>query len=62
MSKIKFIDLNKQYLLLRDEIIDKIDVVCRKSAFCLGEYVEEFERNEEDVVTVTNTIKKYLEG
>src|SRR3990172_5060872 len=44
-TKIPFLNLDSQYLSLRDEILPKIDEVCRKSAFCLGECVEEFEKN-----------------
>lgn len=44
-DKIPFIDLRRQYLDLKDKILPKIDEVCGKSAFCLGEYVEEFEKN-----------------
>lgn len=44
-NKIPFIDLSEQYLSLKNDILSKIDEVCRKSAFCLGEYVEEFEEN-----------------
>ncbi|MFQ5786548.1 MAG: DegT/DnrJ/EryC1/StrS family aminotransferase [Thermodesulfobacteriota bacterium] len=45
INKIPFIDLSEQYLSLKNDILSKIDEVCRESAFCLGEYVEEFEEN-----------------
>ncbi len=40
---IKFLDLEKQYLNIKDEIDDVIENVIRKSAFIGGEYVEKFE-------------------
>lgn len=43
--KVPFSDLGKQYWNLREEILPVLDDVCKKSAFCLGEYVEEFEKN-----------------
>ena len=45
INKIPFLNLSEQYIFLKDKILPKIDEVCRKSAFCLGEYVEEFEEN-----------------
>ncbi len=44
MKKIKFLDLNKQYLSIKSEIDDKIGEVISKSAFIGGEFVENFEK------------------
>lgn len=42
--KVPFLDLKSEYAQLRDEILRALDHVCQKSAFVLGEEVEEFER------------------
>jgi dTDP-4-amino-4,6-dideoxygalactose transaminase len=42
--KVPFLDLKSDYGQLRDEILAALDRVCQKSAFVLGEGVEEFER------------------
>lgn len=42
---VPFLDLGAQYRSLRDEILKKTDEVFGKSAFVLGEYVDEFEKN-----------------
>jgi dTDP-4-amino-4,6-dideoxygalactose transaminase len=42
--KVPFLDLKSEYAQLRDEILAVLDRVCQKSAFVLGEEVEEFER------------------
>lgn len=42
--KVPFLDLKSEYAPLRDEILGALDRVCQKSAFVLGEEVEEFER------------------
>jgi dTDP-4-amino-4,6-dideoxygalactose transaminase len=43
MNKVPYFDLAQQYIGLRDEILEAIDRVCRKSSFILGEEVERFE-------------------
>jgi dTDP-4-amino-4,6-dideoxygalactose transaminase len=42
--KVPFLDLKSEYAQLHDEILAALDRVCQKSAFVLGEEVEEFER------------------
>jgi dTDP-4-amino-4,6-dideoxygalactose transaminase len=42
--KVPFLDLKSEYAQLRDEVLAALDRVCQKSAFVLGEEVEEFER------------------
>ena len=42
--KVPFLDLKSEYAGLRDEILPALDRVCEKSAFVLGEEVEQFER------------------
>jgi dTDP-4-amino-4,6-dideoxygalactose transaminase len=42
--KVPFLDLKSEYAQLRDEILAALDRVCQRSAFVLGEEVEEFER------------------
>jgi dTDP-4-amino-4,6-dideoxygalactose transaminase len=44
MHKVKFIDLGKQYLNLRDEIISKFDEISIAGAYILSEEVADFER------------------
>ncbi len=40
-----FVDLNAQYLTIKDEIDDAIDQVIKTSSFIRGPFVEEFEEN-----------------
>jgi dTDP-4-amino-4,6-dideoxygalactose transaminase len=42
--KVPFLHLKSEYAQLRDEVLAALDRVCQKSAFILGEEVEEFER------------------
>jgi dTDP-4-amino-4,6-dideoxygalactose transaminase len=41
---VPYFDLKAQYGLLRDEILEALDRVCRNAAFILGEEVERFEQ------------------
>lgn len=43
--KVPFVDLQKQFETLRDEIMPGIENVMKRSAFILGSEVEQFERN-----------------
>jgi len=45
MQRIKFVDLGKQYMKLRKEIIAKFDEISKQGAYILSEEVEEFEKN-----------------
>jgi len=45
MRVVKFVDLGKQYLKLRKEIIAKFDEISKRGAYILSEDVEEFEKN-----------------
>jgi len=42
---IPFMDLSRQYNLLKDEILKKISEVCEKRDFILGSFVEKFENS-----------------
>jgi dTDP-4-amino-4,6-dideoxygalactose transaminase len=42
--KVPLLDLKAEYAGLRDEVLAALDRVCQKSAFVLGEEVEQFER------------------
>jgi dTDP-4-amino-4,6-dideoxygalactose transaminase len=42
--KVPLLDLKNEYQQLRDQILPALDRVCEKSAFVLGEEVEQFER------------------
>jgi dTDP-4-amino-4,6-dideoxygalactose transaminase len=42
--KVPLLDLKAEYQQLRDQILPALDRVCEKSAFVLGEEVEQFER------------------
>ena len=42
---VRFLDLNKQYLSIKDEIDNAISAVINDSAFISGKYVKEFEEN-----------------
>jgi dTDP-4-amino-4,6-dideoxygalactose transaminase len=44
VTKVPFFDLNKQFLPLREEILNEIAAVCDAQAFILGPQVELFER------------------
>jgi dTDP-4-amino-4,6-dideoxygalactose transaminase len=44
MNKVPYFDLAEQYAGIREEILEAIDRVCRKTAFILGEEVERFEQ------------------
>jgi dTDP-4-amino-4,6-dideoxygalactose transaminase len=44
MNKIPFLDLKKQYLQIKTEVLAKIEQVCDDTAFSGGKYVEEFEQ------------------
>lgn len=43
--KVPFVDLQTQFLALREEIMAAVESVMKRSAFILGSEVEEFERN-----------------
>jgi len=43
--KVKFVDLGKQYLGLKDSILKKIDEISSKGAYVLTEELKEFEKN-----------------
>lgn len=43
MPEVKFVDLSRQYLVLRDEILEAFDRVSREGAYVLGEELESFE-------------------
>jgi len=43
--KIPFLDLKKQYLQIRNDVLSKIENVLEDTAFSGGKYVEEFEKN-----------------
>ena len=45
MQRVKFVNLGKQYLKLRKEIIAKFDEISKQGAYVLSEEVEEFEKN-----------------
>ena len=40
---VKFLDLNKQYLKVKDEIDKSINAVLKEGAFIGGKYVKSFE-------------------
>jgi dTDP-4-amino-4,6-dideoxygalactose transaminase len=44
VNKVPYFDLAEQYAGLREEILEAIDRVCRKTSFILGEEVERFEQ------------------
>lgn len=45
MEKIPFLDLKKQYIQLKDEVLKATEEVFSNTAFSGGQYVEKFERN-----------------
>ena len=45
MQRVKFVDLGKQYMKLRKEIIAKFDEISKQGAYVLSEELEEFEKN-----------------
>lgn len=45
MQRVKFVNLGKQYMKLRKEIIAKFDEISKQGAYILSEEVEEFEKN-----------------
>lgn len=45
INKIKFLDLQSQYLSINNEIDKSIDEVIKNTAFIKGKHVEEFEKN-----------------
>jgi len=45
MPKVRFVDLGKQYLGLRQEILNKFDEISKKGDYVLSEDVSEFEEN-----------------
>ena len=44
MTKVPFFDLKKQFVPLREEILNEIAAVCDAQAFILGAKVEELEK------------------
>ena len=49
---IHFMDLKRQYLTIREEILPALSAVCEKTAFSNGPFVEEFEKNFSDYCDV----------
>jgi len=45
MLNVPFLDLKAQYLTIKEEVDKKLVEVCEKTAFSLGPFVEEFEKN-----------------
>ena len=45
MQRVKFVNLGKQYMKLRKEIIAKFDEISKQGNYILSEEVEEFEKN-----------------
>ena len=45
MPTVKFVDLGKQYLELRQEILDKFDEISKEGDYVLSKEVSEFEEN-----------------
>ena len=45
MPTVKFVDLGKQYLSLRREILDKFDEISTSGDYILSNEVREFEKN-----------------
>ena len=45
MPTVKFVDLGKQYLSLRQEILDKFDEISKNGDYILSKEVNEFEEN-----------------
>ena len=45
MPKVRFVELGKQYLGLRQEILNKFDEISKKGVYVLSEDVSEFEEN-----------------
>ncbi len=45
MEKVPFLDLRAQYETIKSEVDAKLIEVCEKTAFTLGPFVEEFEKN-----------------
>ena len=43
MPQVKFVDLGRQYELLREEILEEVDKVCRKGDYILGHSLKQFE-------------------
>ncbi|MCX6225982.1 MAG: DegT/DnrJ/EryC1/StrS family aminotransferase [Bacteroidia bacterium] len=46
-------DLKRQYLTIREEILSALSAVCEKTAFSSGPFVEEFEKNFADYCNVS---------
>src|SRR5262249_55219211 len=44
MSKIPYLDLHKQYLQIRTEVLDALEQVCESSRFAQGPPVAKFEQ------------------
>ena len=45
MTTVKFVDLGKQYMSLRQEILDKFDEISSNGDYILSKEVSEFEEN-----------------
>jgi dTDP-4-amino-4,6-dideoxygalactose transaminase len=45
MQRVKFVNLGKQYIKHREEILAKFDEISKQGAYILSEEVEEFEKN-----------------
>lgn len=53
---VHFMDLKRQYLTIREEILPALSAVCEKAAFSGGLFVEEFEKNFADYCTVSHCV------
>ena len=56
MKQIPFLNLNKQYLSIKEEIDTAISSVIEKSAFIRGYYVDKFEKDFQEALGVQNSI------
>ncbi len=56
MKEIPFLNLNKQYLSIKEEIDSAISSVIDQSAFIRGHYVDKFEKDFQEVLGVKNSI------
>lgn len=53
-APIHFVDLKRQYLTIREEILPALSAVCEKSAFSSGPFVEEFEKKFAEYCNISN--------
>ena len=57
MPTVKFVDLGKQYMSLRQEILDKFDEISKNGDYILSKEVSEFEENLENFRFVIRTVQ-----